>query len=261
MKGHLLRLSVAVVMICSALSTSARAQSAKIFFVDNYGYPTCAPVSPGFHQIYLQFAAVGPLATARFKVQASSPVTIFSPPNGEFDLTFPGAAPVLVCVVPPGPAVTLSVVPATGHGAIEVTDRDGYDMSAVWEGCIYQLLGPYRPNPPDGATDVPTNQLLSYVGDANYVALSTNPNMDIWDPANVIICNNIETGTTGPPCSLPLNPGSLAPHTTYYWQAAYYCACGQVYAGYSEVFSFTTGDGPLAVDSTTWGRVKALYRE
>ncbi len=226
MNGHLLRRSLAVAVMCLGLSSSARAQSAKVFFIQN-GYTFCfynQPLYPGFHILQLQAAAVGPIASARFKVVASSPVSFFNtPPNQDYDVTLSacltgGSIPLadLFLVVPAGPPVSLSVVPATGHTAIEFTDCDGYEMSAAFEDCEYQLLGPYRPNPPDGAVNVPTDQLLSYLGDANYVALSTNPNMNIWDPANVIICNNIETGTTGPPCSLPLNPGSLAPHTTYY---------------------------------------------
>lgn len=258
MNSHLLRRSLAVALICSALSTSAGAQSAKVFFL-NGGYPTCAPFYPGFQQIYIGLDAVGPIARARFKVESSSPVTIFSPPNGEFDLTFPGAAPVLVCVVPPGPAVTFSIVPAAGHSEIEVTDSDGYDMSAVWECYGYQLLAPYRPNPPSGAIEVPTNQLLSYVGEANSVVISTSPSLD--NPR--VICQNLPPPPhdSAPPCPLPLDPGPLAPQTTYYWQARTFSFLGQVFSGYSEIFSFTTGDASLAVEQSTWGRVKAMYRQ
>jgi hypothetical protein len=261
MNSHLLRRSLAVAMVCLALSTSAGAQSAKVFFVDGYGYQSCAPVYQGFHQVYIQFAAAGPIGTARFKVQPSSPVTIFSPPNGEFDLTYPcaggtGGAAVLVCIVPTGTAVTFSIVPATGHAAIEVTDCDGYDLSAVWECDGSVLLAPYRPNPPMGAVDVPTNQLLSYVGEANYVDIGTSPSLD-----NARVICQTGPGEVPPPCPLPLDPGLLAPHTTYYWRAHHHSHLGQVFSGHSEIFSFTTGDAPLAVESSTWGHVKALYRE
>jgi len=262
MNGHLLRRSLAVVMIFSALSTSAWAQSASVHIGSTYGI--CAQ-APGFQVLPVDFRAVGPLATLRFKVVASSPVTFVSPPNGEFDVPLIPCRAFgslqLIVVIPPGPSVTFSVAPATGHADIELTDCDGYALKTVNECYAFQELAPYRPNPPDGATDVPTNQLLSYIGDANHVALSTNPNMDIWDPTNMILCNQQGTDTTPPPCPLPLNPGPLQPHTTYYWRAAEVCNCGQVAPGYSELFSFTTGDGPLAVESTTWGRVKALYRE
>jgi hypothetical protein len=254
-------------MICLGASSSAWAQSAWVYVGDGNGYGPLCTQNPGFQFLTVVLgSAAGPVKTARFKIVASSPVTIVNAPDGEFDLTLSqcvqyGPLTQLLVFVPPGPSVTLSIVPATGHTAIELNDCDGYAMPTVSSCGYYQIAAPYRPNPPDGATDVPTNQLLSYVGDANFVALSTNPNMDIWDPANVILCNNIETGTTGPACSLPLNPGLLAPHTTYYWKAANYCACGQVEPGNSERFSFTTGDGPVAVEATTWGRVKAAYRK
>jgi len=264
MNGHLLRRSLAVVMMSLGLSSNARAQSAYI----QLGYPAepqCV-VAPGFWpNLTVYVATVGPLHTARFKVVASSPVTIFNPPGGEFDLTSTpctiGAFANLVVLIPPGPPVTFTFVPATGHAEIELTDCDGYAMRTVNKCGSAQLLGPYRPDPPDGAINVSTDQLLSYVGDANYVALSTNPDMNIWDPTNVVLCNKLVQGGTGLPCPLPLNPGPLAPHTTYYWQAINFCVCGQVTPGTSEVFSFTTGDAPLAVETSTWGRVKAMYRD
>jgi hypothetical protein len=54
----------------------------------------------------------------------------------------------------------------------------------------------------------------------------------------------------------------LEPGTTYFWRARYfevYPACQPVGA-ISEVQSFTTA-GVLAVEATTWGKVKAMYRE
>jgi len=253
MNGHLLRLSVAVVMMCSALSTSARAQSAWVYLGDQGG-PSCTYSAGPFYvvNVYLGSAA-GPVQSARFKVVASSPVTFMSP--ADFDVTLNpcttyGWLGWVLVSVPAGPSVTFSIVPATGHTAIELKDCDGYAMPTVSSCSYYQISAPYRPNPPDGAIDVPTNQLLSYVGVANHVVFGTSPS------PNNSICLKTEGS-----CLLPLDPGPLAPHTTYYWQAYNVCFCGQVFDGASEVFSFTTGDGPLAVESTTWGRVKALYRE
>lgn len=262
MNRYLLKQFLFVVMMCLGLSTNARAQSAYIQ-LSYSGFDQCV-FSPGFYPLTVHLVTVGPLHTARFKVVASSPVTIFNPPGGEFDLTVSpctiGAFADLAVLIPPGPSVTFTFVPATGHAKIELTDCDGYAMPTVNQCGTYQLLGPYRPNPPDGAVNVPTDQLLSYVGDANLVAMSTNPNFYIYDPANVILCKNIQPDGTPPPCPLPLNPGTLAPQTTYYWQGIHRCICGQVWDGYSEVFSFTTGDGPLPVEPTTWGRVKSMYR-
>jgi hypothetical protein len=242
-----------VVMFCLGFSTSVRAQSAVIRIGDSY----ICNWGPGFHSLPVQVKAAGPVGWARFKVVASSPVTFVDPPGGEFDLPVAcvqngNLYQPLVVIVPAGPSVTFTVVPATGDTEIEVNDCDGYAMHTAQECDLAQLVGPYRPTPPDEAVDVPTNQLLSYVGEANYVVIATSP--DFSDQQ--AICSTGEAL-----CQLPLNPGPLAPHTTYYWQAANVCICGQVYPGHSEVFSFTTGDGPLATQAASWGQVKAKYRD
>ena len=252
MSRNLLTRFLAMVMVCLGLSSSARAQSAVIRIGDSY---TCNQ-SPGFHVLPVNLSAAGPVATARFKVVASSAVTFLDPPNGEFDVTLNpciqyGSIGTLLLIVPAGPSVTLTVVPATGDSEIEMTDCDGYALRAVQECDLAQLTAPYRPNPPDGAVDVPTNQLLNYVGSANHVVIGTDP--DLENPTQICFAGDFL-------CDLPLNPGSLAPNTTYYWQASHFCICGQVYPAHSEVFSFTTGDFPIATESATWGRVKALYR-
>jgi hypothetical protein len=246
-------------MICLGASTSARAQSAWLY-VGEAGLtgPSCTQ-NPGLRFLNVVLgSSSGPVKTAHFKVVASSPVTILNAPDGEFDLTvsqcLPGYGTLtdLFVVIPDGPPVSFSIVPASGHSAIELSDCDGYAMPTVSSCGYYQISAPYRPNPPDGAIDVPTNQLLSYVGVANHVVIGTSPSLE----GATSICLATEGS-----CALPLDPGPLAPHTTYYWQAYNVCFCGQVLDGASEVFSFTTGDIPLAVESTSWGHVKALYRD
>ena len=263
MNSRLLKQSLAVVMICLGLSSNVWGQSASVHIGSTYGNFCAQP--PGLQLLPINFQAAGPVATARFKVVSSSPVTFFDPPNGEFFGALSpcrdyGSLGMLVVLIPPGPAVTFTVVPATGHSQIEVIDCDGYALPTVQECEEYQELAPYRPDPPNGATDVPTGKFLSYIGNANYVALSTNPNMYIFDPANTVLCSQPGTDETPPPCPLPLNPGVLQPHTTYYWRAVERCSCGQVATGYSELFSFTTDAGPVAVEPATWGHVKAMYR-
>ena len=255
MNGHLLRQFLAVVMICLGLSSSAWAQSAFIH-VGEESFP--CPKGPGFQLLSVYFHAAGPVHTARFKVVASSPVTILDPPGGEFNVTLSPcrsdwAFGTLVVIVPAGSTVQFTVVPATGHAEIELTDCDGYALRTVSQCDLAQLIGPYRPNPPDGATVVPTNQLLSYVGRANTVVIGTTPDLHNAQ----VICNSGQYAS----CVLPIDPGPLAPNTTYYWQAHDYCVCGQVIDGHSDVFSFTTGDAPLALEPSTWGRVKAMYRD
>ena len=55
--------------------------------------------------------------------------------------------------------------------------------------------------------------------------------------------------------ALPYDPGSLRPHTTYYWRVKAYGAG----AAMSPVWSFATSGVPT--QSTNWGAIKALYRE
>jgi hypothetical protein len=252
MRRHLPMQFLAVVMICLGLASSARAQSAMLRIGDGYA---CS-FNPGFHILPVYVVAAGPVETARFNVVASSAVTFLDPPNGEFNVTLNpcmqnGSLGQLLVIIPAGPAVTFTILPATGDSEIEMTDCDGYALHAVQECETAQLIAPYRPTPTDGATGVPINQLLSYVGSANYVVIATS--LDFSDQQVICSSGDFE-------CSLPLNPGLLAPFTTYYWQASYYCICGQVLGASSEVFSFTTGSGPLATEAMTWGHVKALYR-
>jgi hypothetical protein len=120
----------------------------------------------------------------------------------------------------------------------------------------FQYLAPYFPDPPDGGVNMPTNLSLGFKGDANHIWLATEPFDTPRDED--IICATAGGGS----CANPFDPGVLAPHTTYYWMAGNVCDppsedCADAL---SDVWSFTTGDGPVAVQSSTWGRIKALYR-
>lgn len=120
----------------------------------------------------------------------------------------------------------------------------------------FQYLAPYFPNPPDGGENMPTNLSLGFMGDANRIWLSTEP-FDAPRDAD-IVCATAGGGS----CPNPLGVGLLAPHTKYYWMAGNVCDppsedCANAL---SAVWSFTTGDGPLTVQSSTWGRIKAFYR-
>ena len=50
--------------------------------------------------------------------------------------------------------------------------------------------------------------------------------------------------------------------TTYYWMAGNVCdpPSNDCANALSDVWTFTTGDGPVKVQSTTWGAIKSLYR-
>ena len=156
--------------------------------------------------------------------------------------------------------VTWEVEPAPGASHIELTDCSGFPMKGNGEYSIYCdpgfMLGPYNPNPPDGAVDVPLYQLLSFNGSANVLMFGLDPNFDDGD----VVCS---WGVQPPdPCLFPFDPGALQPNTTYYWQAYYSCiGCEHGEYGFSDIWSFTTTGVPLATEQATWGRVKAMYRE
>jgi len=263
------------------LPSSGLAQSATIG-VYYYDGPSACPVeTTSSGQVWILNVKLvhtaGPLKTAKFKLVPSCPgATILG--ALDYDLTFPSCvtdgATLATIYITQTPASCsdpwgfyFDVLGPAGETLIPLTDCDGYplygiDAFRVTDGppCddLSSEIAPYRPTPADGATDVPTDTELSWVGPANTVELSTEPL--VFGP---LICGTNCSNPPGPmPCSNPIDPGVLLPNTTYYWRAStwyvthYWCD-----VVWSQVFSFTTGDGPVATESSTWGRVKAMYRE
>ncbi len=146
----------------------------------------------------------------------------------------------------------------------ELKDCNGVDMygvgSTAWlnnDGarCTrYQYLAPYFPSPTGDST--PTNSWLSFNGDANRIWLSTQPFETPRDED--LVC----AAAGGGSCANPFDPGPLQPHTTYYWMAGNVCdpPSEDCENALSEVWTFTTGEGTVAVRTSTWGGIKALYR-
>jgi hypothetical protein len=120
----------------------------------------------------------------------------------------------------------------------------------------YQYLAPHSPSPPDQWNGVPINTLLGFEGDVNRIWLSTRSFSTPRDED--IICTTAGGGS----CPNPFDPGSLLPHTTYYWMAGNVCdpPSDDCQDALGDVWSFTTEDTPLAVKTSTWGAIKALYR-
>lgn len=158
-----------------------------------------------------------------------------------------------------------SVESYPGQTSIRLADCSGRWMTGSNAYSIYCdegfMIGPYAPNPPDGATNVPLDVALSFVGAATEVGVADHP-MEWPYEGNVFYCDSSPYPPGNPPCDLPLDPGPLLPNTTYYWRSVNACCCcehGEFGAG--DVWSFTTGEAPLSVNKTTWGQVKAMYRE
>jgi hypothetical protein len=261
---------VVVIAVCVGLSvtTSSTAQTASI----GVGCDLTVPTGLSFFSVTLTHT-LAPIKTASFKVVTSCPVTII---NSDFTVIYgncmdAGSLIGALAVQNNGPTITncnFDVVPLPGYDDIELTDCDGYPMTGRdtygWAfPCdnVGNFLGAYRPNPPDGAVDVPINALLSWVGYGNVVFMADNP-FENPDGADRIVCATQPFPYyDAPPCDFPVDPGLLQPYTTYYWQAILVCwGCYHGEGAVSDVFSFTTG-GPIAVEQSTWGRVKAMYRD
>jgi hypothetical protein len=152
--------------------------------------------------------------------------------------------------------------PGFGDFTFDLVDCDGVTRqghsavlaSPTTEGvcCPTDLwLTPYDPYPANGATDVPTNVILSWTlpeeAGGEWVWFTDQPYYPgYW-------CSTREDYFT------TYDPGELQPHTTYYWQIG--LEWNSCYSGVSGGrWSFTTGDGPVTTEETTWGRIKALYR-
>jgi len=107
-------------------------------------------------------------------------------------------------------------------------------------------------HPADGATNVRIDPILSWSGGGYspcYVRIFTEP-----------------TCTTGQVyeanCDLRgFAPDFLLPNTTYYWRVGFPGDPNWGGGSVTAVHSFTTRDINLATEQTTWGRVKAMYRD
>jgi hypothetical protein len=125
-----------------------------------------------------------------------------------------------------------------------------------WQFCFGPLPA-YDPEPANGATNVPLDVLIKWkythepYWDVSYVRISTQP--DCTSGGSFWLRDKYEFA-----------PDFLEPGRTYYWQPSF----GSGYDGGCQdtggttlgpIYSFTV-EGVLAVEPTTWGRVKALYR-
>jgi hypothetical protein len=269
-----IRSSVLASALLLAGATGAAAQSALIGVYDDTGQPACDVDLPTnvFKTFTIKLhSSLGPVATARFTITPSCAATIF---GADFDLVFapcinPGDVIATFGCVNFGPPITgcsFDVVPAAGDSRIVMTDCEGYAMTGSdvfgWAlPCDPFLLGAYRPDPADGAVDVPVNVQLGFVGYANTVFMADQPFENPDDADRVVCATQPGSYYDAPPCTYPVDPGLLLPYTTYYWKTWYICwGCSEGNIGESEVFSFTTG-GPVTTRHATWGHVKAIYRE
>ena len=269
--------AIAILALAAVLATvsPAGAQQARIDITVN-GIQACDFSAPaGIGTATVTVVSSFPFRAVRFKAMApcglvvvstTSPFPFTGNPQTGVDISLPACteAPVVVLQIAFLAPVAVSgctwdVLPYDGKENIVLADCDGFLMKGasargLYCGDVNSWIAPYRPDPQNGATDVPVNTLLSYVGNANVLRFGVQPPYQTDE-----VCN----APFGSLCANPFDPGILQPYTTYHWSAVHWCAgtCPHGDGAYSDLWSFTTGSGPLATQPSTWGRVKALYRE
>lgn len=153
---------------------------------------------------------------------------------------------------------TVGSWPGPDAYSYEFVDCDGVTRlgasavnSRIYTCCeSYDVLSPYEPSPPDGATGVSTEVVLEWLLPdlrcGEWIDLATHPPYPGPRPSD-----NFDYFTSYQP------PEPLEANTTYYWQVRLQCDLDT--GTLSPVWTFTTGDGPVTTEATTWGRIKALY--
>jgi hypothetical protein len=131
--------------------------------------------------------------------------------------------------------------------------------------CLGACL-PIRPYAlqPDGATDWPLDSPLQFVVPIGALLQGPHGSANIFvgtapDCSDAELVESSHNGKAYP---------VLQPNTTYYWRIETPVSgdvnpgdpC-RLQGGVSRVYSFTTAAGPVNVEATSWGKIKALYRD
>lgn len=109
----------------------------------------------------------------------------------------------------------------------------------------------YNLLPLDGATNVPLDTDLSWVG------IEFGWNCRLWVSSDPTCATGQDM--TPPQCA-HFDPGPLSPNTTYYWRVSWAEDCCWGAGATTAIHSFKTA-GLVATTPSTWGRVKSMYRE
>jgi hypothetical protein len=152
--------------------------------------------------------------------------------------------------------------PAAASGKIEVTDCAGttfpvpggasvINPELYCSDCGPDMIRPYvyGPLPPDSAESVSLNPSLTW---------------ETYNPQSASSSYEVYFGTTANPPKVEgyfgeddYNPGELEPYMDYYWRVGvWWNASVQL----GPVWKFTTLD-PSPVKRSTWGAIKALYKQ
>ena len=140
---------------------------------------------------------------------------------------------------------------ALGNGAGQINMGN---QSICWLVGEDNVIVGYRPSIGDGATGVPVNPQLDWIGPATSLLLATHP-LDVPIPGHDHI-----TEDAVPSLTQPYNPATLDPNTTYYWQLRHdECCTLEPGMAVGEIWSFTTEDA-ISTEASTWSQIKALYQ-
>lgn len=254
-----------------ALATPASSQRIGIF-PDPLGSGSCIDADQGqFLSLYIvvsgTFGDAEPISAVRFKTfQPWCGVHVFEW-EPVFPLTYIGPEETTIYFesCQPLPVHVLTVQAVGLHKTdcclltiepVSATDCNGntVPLAAVPYTLIdtlCTLIPPSNPYPADGASGVPRDVVLTwnemqgpnFCSDVKWhsVTFGTTPN------------STFNTGFSGDTFWDP--PGLLQENTTYYWRVTG-LRNGTVS---SPLWSFSTG-APVAVEQSTWGGIKALYR-
>ena len=129
----------------------------------------------------------------------------------------------------------------------------GCPCESCWQ-CSYSTQF-YNLYPPDGATNVPLDAKLSWEP-----ARSGLPGCSLYITRDPSCATGQDITPTPPQCGF-FDPGPLSPNTTYYWRPYWYVNDGWGSGATTAMHSFKTVADPLAAESSTWGHVKAMYRD
>jgi hypothetical protein len=147
------------------------------------------------------------------------------------------------------------------HPAQIILSSPGDESGDCFGSCL--PIRPYALDP-DGDTDWPLDSPLEFVVPIGALVHGPHGSANVYvgrapDCSDAELVDSSHNGKAYP---------VLQPNTTYYWRIETPVS-GDVdpdrpcvlQGGVSRVYSFTTADAPLKVEPTSWGKIKALYRE
>lgn len=203
--------------------------------------------SPGDSYTYFRFAAPVPAGSGLTHIVDLTPFQKLGHSQSDISVTLgaceSGTRVVLEMLFlrtsAPGHCVTYNIQAGAIYGDCTFAEKPMDGFHGVYLGASIDAR---NVSPADGATNVPLTTTLSWLSGCSCFLHGSAALFFGTNPDPPLVSDNVEN---------PYHVGPLQPGTTYYWRVAD--------IGGGEVWSFTTTNS-VAVQSSTWGSVKALYR-